>query len=142
MNALPGFGLVFLVVGGLALLSGARLIVRRSRLMRRAVKVRAKVINLREGTGTEDGPPVFHPFVAFQARGGETVQVELLASYPGERVSVGDRLPIVYDPDNPRDRRSVLTPDRVWGDVFGVLLIGGLFFAVGVVLYWVMLGGG
>ena len=125
----------FCVVAMLAMLIGAIGAVYRWRYLRHAVTAEATITSLIERTA-KDGDTLYAPVYVFTDQRGVAVKViSSTASYPppGE---VGDKLKVLYDPENPQD--SIEDGFfSIWGfaAIFGGL--GALDFVVfGAVAYF------
>lgn len=124
--------LVFLLVG----------IVLLTKAVRHAQRTRAFLTSARESTGEvialEETPPqqpgadqdeTYRPVVVFTAENGQRVRFESMASSNPPRYSVGDQVPVLYDPERPSDARIRSFHD-LW---FMPALLGGLGLAFTVV---------
>ncbi len=98
-------------------------------------RTRAFLAGARESTGEvialEEVPPqqpgadqleTYRPVVVFTAEGGRQVRFESMASSNPPRYSVGDKVPVIYDPERPSEARIHSFHD-LW---FAPALFGGL----------------
>lgn len=131
-----GFGLLFLAGGAICLAGGLERRRKRQRLLRRAVRVRARVVSVRTESSNDDGGIDFHyPTLEFRV-GGSMVRAETIVGRGrGEEVLVGREVTAYYDPLDPT--RMVLAPgDWPGGGCAAVLgltsvLLGGVILCGG-----------
>ena len=135
MNHLQVFGLFFLSGGLLAVFGGLERMNRRRALIRRAVAVTARVVEVVAEGGSEDGDPIYHfPVVTFTVE-EKTVRAKLLRGIlkSGE-VRTGGSLRVYYDPLDPV---QVVTRPRDFPGGAAATALGAVLAAVGAGLCWV-----
>lgn len=120
MDHQTGFGLFFLI-GGLLFVYGAwEQAVRKRALLRRAVRVKARITDVREETGDAESVDSYYPTVAFRI-GDEEVRTEVVRGgiTKGE-FRRGRSIMILYDPLNPKS--AVLKPRDWEGGIVGIVM--------------------
>lgn len=126
------------IVCGIAMLSmflGAIWAVCRWMYVKRAVTTEGTITNLIERTA-KDGDTLYAPVYVFTDRQGQTVKVtSSVASYPPPG-KVGDKIEVLYDPENPQD--SIVGGFlNVWAFPLGFGAIGAVDLIVfGAVAYF------
>lgn len=80
-----------------------------------------------EGSGV-----IFYPVVRFRTQDGKTIDFRASSGSQHPAYAVGDRVPVIYDPSNPKDSR-VNTVWGVWGAPLILLGIGAVFLVLGFV---------
>ncbi len=97
VSAFFGVGLLLLAVAGF-------LTVRTASFLARASSAPGVVIELRE-TRDSDGGTLYRPVVRFAPRSGGDLTIESSMGTAPPAFSVGERVEVLYAPDNPRDAR-------------------------------------
>ena len=125
-------GPIFAGTGSLLLLLGLLFYWRTSSFLARAVPAEGVVVDFRTSRGSEGGT-TYRPVVSFQTHEGEAHQFTDAVSTNPPGFSIGDPVPIAYDPANP-GRAKITKPFRLWF-VTGLMTgLGGLFLLLGVIL--------
>lgn len=115
---------LFVIVGWFPIIQATRRMVRNQNLLRIGMKASGTVIDYRQ-TSEE-----IWPVVRFVTADGLTVTFESLY-HPGySGYSMGQRVPVVYDPRAPRVA-EINEPERLWGGIGLSYAIGLLFMAFG-----------
>jgi Protein of unknown function (DUF3592) len=115
-------GLVFVTVGTWSLVSASSFFAGAERADGLVVDVR--MVN------DADGGRTWYPVVLFRTAGGQRVQFESSSGGGPDSYERGDRVPVAYDPDTPRDARlATFTGRYAFPGVF--LLLGGVATLVG-----------
>jgi hypothetical protein len=129
--------LAFGIVGIIVFVIGARGALTLVWLRSHGVEAEGTVVDVRSYT-TGKGSRV-KASIRFQAQDGETITFEAGAGQYAPRYARGEKVPVLYNPDNP-DRARVGTRDRLpWKDSYMLMGIGGVFIAIGGVLLWKLL---
>jgi hypothetical protein len=136
MDAPQGFGLFFMIGGGLFLLSSAEATARRLALLRRAVRAEGRVVRLRRDSSTDDTNSVtVTPTVRYKTADGGAHELELAPTSDPDRWKVGDVVAVLYQEGNPT---NVVAAHRRWRDVVNMTAMGLLCFGVGAACYFLM----
>jgi hypothetical protein len=118
---------LILGIGGLILIGGLALGLGSLRLVLHGERADGEVVEMRrEGD-------MYAPVVRFRLSSGETQTVEDLASGAPD-FAVGDRITILYMPQDPRDFR-IDTFDRLWFSAIFVTLFGAFWMLFGMVAW-------
>lgn len=106
---------------------GVFFLLRTIAFLRRAVATEGTVVDMHASSG-EHGP-TYAPIVEYRRPDGQTqrFQEEGSSSHPG--VSVGDRVPVKFDPERPEHAR-IDRPFRIWGLPAFFFLLGAIFLVV------------
>jgi hypothetical protein len=124
-------GPIFAAVGAPLLGLGLFFFLRTRSFLSRAVSVSGVVSTFRESRGSEG--PVYQPVVTYETTEGETHQFTDSLGTELPRFTVGESVPVAYDPANP-ERAKIAKPFHLWV-VSGLLSsLGALFLVVGVLL--------
>lgn len=120
---------VCLALGVLLLVGGAIAFVHTKRFVSGSERATGTVIDLSSRTDS-DGTVTYHPVVRFTTAKGRTVQfVSDSGSSPATK-SEGDRVEVLYDPDDPQDAKlSGFFDLWLWPLAFGAL--GGMLVFFG-----------
>jgi hypothetical protein len=124
-------GLIFVGMGASLLAIGLFFFFRTRSFLARAVRVTGTVLDFEVSSGSEG--TTYQPVVSYATREGETCRFtdSVATSPPG--FSVGESVPVAYDPANPTQAK-LLKPFRLWF-VAGLLSsMGVLFVVIGVVI--------
>ena len=78
-----------------------------------------------EGSGV-----IYYPVVRFKTQDGKAVDFRAASGSQHPAYSIGDRVPVMYDPSNPKDSR-IDTVWGVWGAPLILLGIGAVFLMLG-----------
>ncbi len=129
-----GFGLLFFTGGLLGVAGGIEQRRKKQQLLRRAVRVKARVVSLRTESSNDDGGIDFHyPTIEFRV-GGKAVRTEVIVGRSrGEEVMAGYEVTAYYDPLAPS--RAVLAPGD-WPGGGCVAILGFASALLGGMLLW------
>jgi hypothetical protein len=73
---------------------------------------------------------IYYPVVRFKTQDGKAVDFRAASGSQRPTYSVGDKVPVLYDPNNPKDSR-INTVWGVWGAPLILLGIGAVFLILG-----------
>ena len=129
-----GFGLFFLCGGLLAVVGGLDKRRQKRALLRRAVRVSARVVSVRTESTNENGGVDFHyPMLEFRVA-GKSVQAEaIVGRVRGDEVRSGREVLVYYDPLDPS--RAVLAPGD-WPGSGCAMILGIVIATIGGVILW------
>ena len=121
---------LFIGLGVLLLVAGAVFAVLTARFVASADRAEGTVVDRARSVDDEDGSVVYFPIVRFTTAEARTVEFKSSASTSDE---IGDRVDVLYDPDDPTDAR-LAGFFNIWGFslIFG--LIGTVFVGVSAII--------
>ena len=120
---------VFLAVGVLCIVIGAVVLVRTMQFVAKAEHATGTVIEL-TGEIDSEGDELFFPVVRFTTADGKEIEFESSSGSSPASHSTGDRVEVLYDPDDPNDAQLSGFVD-LWLFTIIFFLVGGAFLAVG-----------
>jgi hypothetical protein len=135
MAAPQWFGLFIMLGGAICALGGVESVFRRRTMLRRAVRVAAAVTRLRRDWDSDSEATYEIPVVRYQTPEGKAMECPLGVSFGVGACRIGDRIAILYDPDDPA---KPIRADRRWAGVLGACVMGALFCVVGAVCFFFM----
>lgn len=123
---------LFFAIGVVVLVVGAVMFVRTAQFLAEAERATGTVIDLSRETDSEGGV-AFHPVVRFRTTEGEAV--EFVSSFGSSPPSAepGDRVDVLYDPDDPYDAKLSGFFD-LWMPPGIPVVVGGGFIAIALFL--------
>jgi preprotein translocase subunit SecG len=133
------FAAICLVSAFVFLALGASCYSRAVRFKKTAVEAQGSVIELKEDrSGGTDSHTVYYPIIRFADKAGqEHTLYSSAGSYP-PAYEVGERVPVLYDPANPKEAKiNSFTGLWLWPLILGIL--GGLDLLTGLFLLFVLL---
>jgi hypothetical protein len=118
----------FLAIGAAFVAAGLFFGVRTWRFLQRAESTEGTIVAMETHSGSKG--PTYSPVVEYAAADGTRHRVteESSSSHPG--VSVGDVVPVKYDPSRPEQGR-LAKPFKLWGLPGFFVLLGLVFLVVG-----------
>jgi hypothetical protein len=130
--------IVLLSVGGLALLGGCMMAVRRLRAVLFGRSAQGRVVGQSTSTstsrrgGSTEVVTLYAPVVEFAHEGRKVKFTSTL----GERAKLaeGTSVPVRYVPSDPEATAEIATPMRMWGFPIAALGVGALFVVLGVAM--------
>jgi hypothetical protein len=100
----PAFGLIFVVVGAVLGVGALFALVRTRRFLAQAYEAAAEVVGLQQRLGTNQ-ERAYYPVLRYRTQGGTTHEVVSSVGSNPPRYQEGDRLSVLYDPENPENMR-------------------------------------
>jgi hypothetical protein len=118
---------IFIAMGWVPILQAARRGLRNRDLVQSGWRTTGTVIDYRRSSGKNAR---IWPVVRFSTPQGASVTFESLYHPPYTGYIPGQRVPVVYDPNDPR-RAEIDDPERLWGGLGVSCLVGAAFITFG-----------
>jgi hypothetical protein len=114
-------------MGALSINQTTKRLIRNMNLVHSGAKTQGNVIDYKQTTNSKGG--TIWPVVTFMTAKGETVAFESLYHPNVSGYSMGETVPVIYDPRKP-DIAEINEPDRLWGGIVKEYLFCAAFVAV------------
>jgi hypothetical protein len=125
----------FLAGGVVLLIVGAALLVRQVQFVTAAERATGTVVAVSRETDS-DGEVTFYPVVRFTTAHGKEIEFKSSTGSKPASHSTGDRVEVLYDPDDPSDAQLSGFLD-LWLGPGVLLLLGACFVGVPLALFWI-----
>lgn len=130
--------LIFIASSLFLMLLGALFAIKTNSFLKKAVETQATVVELAE-TRSESSTVMFAPVFVFNDQNENSHKIySSTFSYP-PRWSVGDKMPIFYDPDNPAKARE-RGFFSLWGLPMILMFVGILDFVIFAIMFVITRG--
>ena len=130
--------IILLCVGGLAMLLGVLIAIRRIRTVYFGASAEGHVVGQSESTmmrsSRSNNRPVtlYAPIVEFQHAGKRLRFTSSMGV--AEKMAEGSSVPVRFLPNDPENSAEIATPGRMWGFPIAALGVGGVFVVLALLL--------
>ena len=121
---------VFILVGLALIAGGGYLAYQRSGTTLQGERTEGTVIRLREKERDPGESPMIYHVFKFKAQDGQAYTVEGAVGSTSGTYVVGEKIPVVYDPDRPREAR-IDSFSEMWMGPLVIFLMGFIFVILG-----------
>ena len=115
-----------LIVGSSILFFGILSTANTLLFLSRAVTTQGLVVDLVRIATKNPNHPAYYPLVRFTTESGRTIEFRSQLTVEGHPQNIGDRVPVLYDPNNPEDAQ-INDPSNRWLQ-FSLFCLGGVGF--------------